>query len=141
GRLSIALGVEDRGQRHQLLRESKEKGWAERELQRAVQQLKGSKRGGGRPRKQIQSQGPLADAAELVRLTETWLDFHEHLWSRTEASDALGMDAHAFDNLRLLLEQAAFRLKQLQASARHARSLAESLLGKSAVERTSGGWE
>src|SRR5262249_26073454 len=48
-RLTIALAVPDRERRHELLREAKEKGWGERELQRAIQQLKGSKRAGGRP--------------------------------------------------------------------------------------------
>jgi hypothetical protein len=53
--LIIALAVEDRRKVQDMLREAKQKGWGERELQRAVQQLKGSKRGGGRPRKQTHS--------------------------------------------------------------------------------------
>jgi hypothetical protein len=126
-RLTIALAVADRGRRHDLLCEAKEKGWGERELQRAIQQLKGSKRAGGRPRKRMTSQGPLADAAELLRLTELWLGFEQDVWSRSGAADLTGLDENAAANLRRLLEQAARSLKQLQGRAREARALAESL--------------
>jgi hypothetical protein len=131
-RLTIALAVEDRQKRHDLLREAKERGWGERELQRAVQQLKGSKRGGGRRRKQMHSQGPLADAAELLRLTELWLEFDRSVWSRAGAADPPEMDGQALLNLQRMLELVSRRLRQLQAAAKEARQVAESLLGRQA---------
>jgi hypothetical protein len=127
-RLTIALAVDDRVKRHELLLEAKQKGWGERELQRAIQQHKGSKRGGGRPRKRMASQGPLADAAELLRLTELWLEFDRDVWSRAGAADLRRMDGHAWSNLQRMLELVARRLKELQSRAREAKRVAESLL-------------
>jgi hypothetical protein len=49
--LTIALGIPKKRRRHQLLRQAQNEGWNERELQRAVQRLKGSHRGGGRRRR------------------------------------------------------------------------------------------
>jgi hypothetical protein len=130
-RLTIALAVEDKRKRHELLREAQQKGWGERELRRAVQQLNGSKRGGGRPRRQVSSQGPLADAAELLRLTQLWLEFDREVWSHAGEADLREMDEHARSNLSLMLEDVARRLKQLQSRAKQARRVAESLLGES----------
>ena len=49
GRLTIALGVKDRAKRHRLLRQAAEENWDDQTLQRAIQKLKGTRRGGGRP--------------------------------------------------------------------------------------------
>ena len=125
-----ALAVEDRQKRHELLHKVKEQGWGERELQRAIQQLKGSKRGGGRPRKEMHSQGTLADDAELLRLTELWLKFDEKVWCHSRVADHRGLDGHALLALNRMLEDAVDKLKRLQSRARGARRLAESLLNK-----------
>jgi hypothetical protein len=123
--------VEDRDERHRLLREAQQKGWGERELRRTVQQHKGSKCGGGRPRRQLSSQGPLADASELLRLTQLWLEFDREVWSHAGPADLRRMDDHARSNLSLMLEDAVQRLRQLQSRAKEARRVAESLLGES----------
>jgi hypothetical protein len=129
-RLTIALAVEDRRQRHELLREAKEKGWGDRQLQRAIQQHKGSKRRGGRPRKQMTSQGALADAAELVRLTGLWLEFDEKVWTHTRAAGLRNLNADAASNLAGLLKEAREGLKRLQSRCKEARAVAESLLAE-----------
>jgi hypothetical protein len=95
-----------------------------------VQQLNGSKRGGGRPRRQLTSQSPLADAAELLRLTQLWLEFDREVWSRAGEADLREVDEHARSNLNLMLEDVARRLKQLQSRAKQARRVAQSLLGE-----------
>lgn len=131
-RLTIALAVEDKQKRYDLLCEAKEKGWGERDLQRAIQQHKGSKRGGGRPRKAMTSQGPLADAAELLRLTALWLEFDEKVWSRSGEAGRRDLDEQAAANLTRMLEDAVRRLGQLQARAKAAKKLAESRLAEHA---------
>jgi hypothetical protein len=69
----------------------------------------------------MHSQGPLTDAAELLRLTELWLEFDRTVWSRARAADPREMD-----------ELVSRRLKELQSGAREARRVAESLLGRQA---------
>jgi hypothetical protein len=66
--LIIALGVRDKKKRHRLLRQARDEGWGQRELRREARRLKGSNRGGGRPRKEERSRGCLADAVELAKL-------------------------------------------------------------------------
>ncbi len=80
GLLTVALAVEDRGKRHKLLRRAAREGWGGRALQREVQRLNGSWRGGGRRRKE-RGHGLLPDLAELAGLTRRWLEFHDRVWS------------------------------------------------------------
>jgi hypothetical protein len=92
-------------------------------------QLNGNKRD-GRPRGQVSSQSPLADAAELLRLTELWLEFDREVWSHVGPADLRRMDEHARSNLSLMLEDVARRLRQLHSRAKEARRVAQSLLGE-----------
>ena len=78
----------------------------------------------------MHSQGPLAGAAELLRLTELWLEFDREVWSQGSAADLRRMDEHAWSNLQRMLELVVQRLKGLQSGAKEAKRLAESLLGE-----------
>ena len=87
-RLTTALALKDRLGRHALLKRARREGWDDRDVQRAVQRLKGSRRGGGRPRKERQSHGLLADLAELTRLAELWAGFYEQVWAANQPAYA-----------------------------------------------------
>jgi hypothetical protein len=87
-RLTIALGVGDREARHQLLHRAKEENWDDRQLQRTVQQLRGKRRGGGRPRRTPEGVGLLPDLFELTRLAELWNDFNAQVWAKGQAKYA-----------------------------------------------------
>jgi hypothetical protein len=63
----------------------------------------------------MHSQGPLADAAELLRLTELWLEFDRSVWSHAGARDLRQMDEHGRSNLQRMLDIVVQRLKHLQA--------------------------
>lgn len=130
--LTIVLGVEDRKQRHDLLRKAKEGGWGERELQRAIQQLKGGRRGGGRPQRELMSQGIIADLCELIRLTQLWGDFYEKVWSAKQdgyPAEVRHLQGPALDNLMALLDDARARLKDLANQSKDARATVDSLRG------------
>jgi hypothetical protein len=62
-RLTIALGSKARRERHRLLLQAKEEGWDDQQVQRRIQGIKGSRRGGGRPRKKRKTLGCLPDLA------------------------------------------------------------------------------
>ena len=113
----IALGISDRKERHQLLRQAKEKGWGQRELRREARRLKGSYRGGGRPRKREKSRGCLADASELVRRTGQWSDFYDQAWAGNEKgyrAEVGKLTGEARGDLERVLEDAEQKLQDLQ---------------------------
>jgi hypothetical protein len=68
GLLTVALAVPNKRERHALLRRAVEEEWGGRALQREVQRLNGSWRGGG-GRREPRGHGLLPDLAELAGLT------------------------------------------------------------------------
>jgi hypothetical protein len=107
--VTIALGIPNKKQRHQLLSRAREKGWNGRELQRAVQRLKGTRRGGGRSRRRPKGQGLRADLLELTRLAELWTDFHDRVWEEGQEEYVRELGAlleEARDDLRQDLKRA-----------------------------------
>jgi hypothetical protein len=128
--LTIALGVKDSVQRHALLRKAKEKRWGERELQRAIQQLKGGRRGGGRPRREMVRQGVVADVCELTRLTQLWAEFHDRVWHPGQKAylDEIGrLEDAALANLPRLLFEAWDGVAALQRRCKEAIAIIASL--------------
>jgi hypothetical protein len=131
--LTIALGIPNRTRRHQLLRRARAEGWNGRELQRVVQRLKGSRRGGGRPRRQPRGQGLRADLLELTRLTELWTDFHARVWEPGEEgyAEELGtLTSEAREGLRLELARAAQEVRRLRQQAGEALRRLKDLAGR-----------
>ena len=117
GRLTIALGVKDRAKRHRLLRQAAEKKWDDQTLQRAIQMLKGTRRGGGRPRKESKSLGLQPDLTRLIGLTDPWSDFYTQVWSgRQEAygAEMEGLTDRARATLAELLAAAAQKLQAMR---------------------------
>jgi hypothetical protein len=78
--LCFALGIPDKKKRHRLLQRAQEEGWGQKTLRREVHRLKGSYRGGGRPRQPEKSRGCLPDASELVVRTQQWSAFYKQAW-------------------------------------------------------------
>ena len=117
-RLTIALGVADRKKRHRLLRQAKEEGWDEHALQRAIQQLKGTRRGGGRPPKEEKGLGLQPDLSRLINLTGSWSAFHATVWSPGRqgyhAKLESGLAGPARATLDGLLQDAADKLKAMR---------------------------
>jgi hypothetical protein len=116
-RLTIALGVQGKRERHQLLRRAETEGWDDHTLQRAIQQRKGTRRGGGRPRKEVKSQGIQPDLTHLIDLTQPWSKFYAKVWEsgqegyRAELKD---LSDTARQTLQELLRDAAEKLKALR---------------------------
>lgn len=132
-RLTVSLAVRNRKQRHQLLKRAKDEGWGDRELQRAIQQLRGSRRGGGRPRKEQRTQGLFADLFELLRYTKLWQDFHEQVTCKAQGDypeQATDMDEAAQESLRRFLSDASMRLKDLRKQSQDIRTVLEELLAQ-----------
>ena len=117
GRLTIALGVKDRRERHRLLRQAAEENWDDQTLQRAIQKQKGTRRGGGRPRKEAKSLGLQPDLTRVIGLTDPWSDFYSQVWSgRQEAyrAEMEGLTNRARATLAELLAAAAQKLQVLR---------------------------
>ena len=115
--LIIALGVRDKKKRHQLLRRAKDEGWGQKELQREVRQLKGSIRGGGRPRKREKSRGCLADAAEMARWSAAWSAFYRQAWAGNEGeylAEVVELSGNARGSMEKALADAEAKLKALR---------------------------
>ena len=114
-RLTIALAVPDRKRRRQLLRQAAKQGWDEHTLQRAIQQLKGARRGGGRPPKEEKGLGlqPDLDAPDrpdeaVVRLLRGGLGRRASRTTHAELESGLAGPARA--TLDELLDDAAEKL-------------------------------
>jgi hypothetical protein len=128
-RVTVALAVPDKKKRQQLLSRACKDGWDDQGLQREIQRLRGSRRGGGRPRKRPRSHGLLADLGELVRLTDFWIDFHDTVFAggrqaymaeiekmSHEARDSVGEHVvHAVEKLQRLQERSEKALMVLRA--------------------------
>jgi hypothetical protein len=115
--LTIALGIPKKRRRHQLLRQAQNEGWNERELQRAVQRLKGSHRGGGRRRRPPEAMGLLADVSELTRLTTVWTDYYDTVWTEGQeeyATELGAMTSETSENVRKHVGKAVKELKLLR---------------------------
>jgi hypothetical protein len=137
--LTVALGVPDKKKRHRLLRRARAEGWNGRELQRAVQRLKGSRRGGGRPRRRPRGHGLRADLLELTRLAELWTDFHARVWEQGQegyAGELAAMAPAAREGVRLELDRAAQQVRRLRKQAGEALRGLEDLAGR--LERPDG---
>jgi hypothetical protein len=137
--LTIALGIPSKKRRHQLLRRAREEDWNGRELQRAVQRLKGSRRGGGRPRRRPRGQGLRADLLELTRLAELWTDFHARVWGQGQegyAGELAAMASAAREGVYLELDRAAQQVRRLRKQAGEALRGLEDLAGR--LERPDG---
>jgi hypothetical protein len=132
-RLTIALAVDDAKDRHRLLRQAKKDNWNERELQRAIQQKRGSRRRGGRHRRRMRGQGLLADRAELMRLTKLWTDFHEQVWSKGAdgyLNEAERLDDDGRANLTGLLDEAISAFRELAVRGGTAETVVKQLCAK-----------
>jgi hypothetical protein len=115
--MSIALSIPGRKERHRLLRQARDEGWGQQELRREARQLKGTTRGGGRPRRQEKSRGCLADASELVRRTEHWSDFYTQAWGGNEeayAEELPGLSDESRESLERILDDAEEKLRTLK---------------------------
>lgn len=115
--LTIALGVGKKHERQRLLARARKEGWGQRELQRAIQRLKGSRRGGGRPRKGPKGQGLLADLSELLRRADLLAEFGEGVWAGQQqayAKELGAMPGPAKEAVKALLAAAVERLKALR---------------------------
>jgi hypothetical protein len=115
--LTVALGIPKKRRRHQLLRQAQNEGWNERELQRAVQRLRGSRRGGGRRRRSPEAMGLLADVSELTRLTTVWRDFYDTVWANGQedyAAELGAVTSETSENVRKHVERAVKELKLLR---------------------------
>jgi hypothetical protein len=128
--LTVALTVAKKGDRHKLLREARDAGWAERDLQRAIQQKRKTRRGGGRPRAEPKGHGLLADLAELTSLTQAWLLWHRKVWAASGGAyeaeaDALPEDAR--EAFREQLEEARSGLDALLKEGRQAKEVLAAL--------------
>ncbi len=117
-RLTIALGVADKKRRHQLLRQAKDEGWDEHTLQRKIQQLRGTRRGGGRPPKDEKGLGLQPDLTRLIGLTRTWSQFYAAVWEKGRqgyrAELKKGLTETAGGTLGRLLEDAAEKLEAMR---------------------------
>jgi hypothetical protein len=117
-RLTIALAVTERGKRHRLLLRAKKEGWDEHTLQRAIQHMRGTRRGGGRPSKEEKGLGLQPDLSRLIGLTRTWSQFCTNVWSpgkqgyQAELESGLAGPARA--TLDGLLQDAAEKLKAMR---------------------------
>lgn len=117
GRLTIALGVKDRRERHRFLRQANEEQWDDQTLQRAIQKQKGTQRDGGRPRKEATGLGLQPDPTRLIGLTDPWSDFYTQVWSgRQEAyrAEMEGLTNRAWATLAELLTAAAQKLQAMR---------------------------
>lgn len=130
GLLTVTLGIRNKRQRHAMLHRAVEEKWGARELQRAIQQRKGIRRGGGRRRKEPRGQGLLPDLAELLGLTGRWLKFHEAVWSqgqREYVRELRRMASKARAGVSGVLGRAKKELADLQKRCREAEETVESL--------------
>lgn len=84
GQLTTALAVADEHVRHELLRRAKQEGWGNEDLAGAIHATKGSRRGGGRPRRKNNRHGVVADLGRLTSLAKQCVDFHREVWSDGE---------------------------------------------------------
>jgi hypothetical protein len=115
--LTVALAVKGVRKRHKLLRRAREEGWNGRELQRAVQRLRGSRRGGGRHRRSPKGMGLLADVSELTIRTESRADYCERVWAAGQQGYATELDemsAETREGVRRHLAKAVKELKRLR---------------------------
>jgi hypothetical protein len=83
-RLYTAFPVRDLRQRHRLLREAVRGGWSVQKLTAEIRQLQPSRRRGVgcRPRRKPEALDPEAALRRLDGLSQGWLDFFDHAWSR-----------------------------------------------------------
>jgi len=131
GLLTVALVVEDRRQRHELLRRAIQEEWGGRELQREVQRLNGRWRGGGR--RQERGHGLLPDLAELAGLTRRWLEFHEAVWAPGQKGYARELRQTAKEarhGVRRALEGALGAVAELRKRCREAERAVKALRDK-----------
>jgi hypothetical protein len=132
GLLTVALGIRNKRQRHALLGRAVREKWGGRALQREVQRLNGSWRGGG-PRRKERGHGLLPDLAELAGLTRRWLEFHDRAWApgRKGYARALRQAAKAGrPGVRRALEQALESLAELRKRCRAAGRAVKALRDK-----------
>jgi hypothetical protein len=114
--LCFALGIPGKKKRHRLLQQARDKGWGQKALRREVHRLKGSYRGGGRPRKPEKSRGCLADASELVLRTQQWSSFYEQAWLGNDKKYIAELDRlsdEGRDSLERVLGDAEQKLQTL----------------------------
>ena len=115
-KLTISLGVEDREQRHRLLRAAIEGNWSDRELQKKIQQDYGRRRGGGRPQRAHRSLGLQADSSRLLELLKSVDTYLNDVWLKNRAryrEEADGLEGEARDTTRRILERARQTLSEV----------------------------
>jgi hypothetical protein len=131
--ITVALAVEDKRERHQLLRQAREEGWNGPELQRKIQQLKGSRRGGGRRRRPPKSMGLVGDVGNLTTKAKAWADFCEKLWAAGQeeayATEVSQMAPQTRETVGSLVDEAVEELDRLQQLS------AKALTGLTALRR------
>jgi hypothetical protein len=129
GPLTVALAVPNRRERHALLRRAAREGWGGRALQREVQRLNGSWRGGGR-RREERGHGLVPDLAELAGLTRRWQEFHDGAWSPGQKGYARELRQWAKEGrpgVRRALEGALGALAELRKHCREAERAVKAL--------------
>jgi hypothetical protein len=130
--ITVALTIKDKRKRHQLLRRAQKERWNGPELQRKLQQLKGSRRGGGRPRRRPRSAGLVGDVGNLTTKTEAWANFCEQLWAAGQKGYAMELRQIApetRETVGSLVDEAVEKLERLQ------RASAKALKGLTALRR------
>jgi hypothetical protein len=92
--------------------------------------LKGSIRGGGRPRKGERSRGCLSDACELARRAGLWLDFYRQAWAGNEGAylaEVVGLAGEARDGMGKALADAEGKLEALRGQCADALKVVKAL--------------
>jgi hypothetical protein len=115
--VTVALAIPNKKERQRLLTRAVKDGWDDQGLQRENQRLRGTRRGGGRPRRRPRSHGLLADLGELERLTDFWLDFHDTVFAggrQTYVAEVEKMTPEARDSVGEHVVHAVEQLQRLQ---------------------------
>ena len=133
-RVTLAFPVEERDDRHKLLREAVDKGWGSQQLRFEVQRRHPSgRRGvGGRPRKEPVAYGGELTLRQLGKLAGRLLDFQRSAWSGVEASDWRELGKEVTGQERARLRQVLFdtlkTLADVQTNCQQARGRLAKLL-------------
>lgn len=129
-RLTVSLAIANAQQRLLLLRKARDEKWGDREVQRAIQQQRGVRRGGGRPRKPPRSQGVLADLVELGRLTEIWQLYHERVTRAHQGeypSQVRTLDEAGRQTLAQTVTEVQAQLKNLRRQVQEVRTVIDAI--------------
>jgi hypothetical protein len=115
--------------RMDFLRKAARENWTAQKTRFAAQQRTGGPKLKGRPRKRVESRGPLLDLAELLRRTQAWREHVAAAWAADgEGSDLAELKAMVAAGLDDTTKRRLTELKaELRGLAREARHLQHAL--------------